>query len=503
MSTFKINTTNKTLDVLVIGMGFSGIGAAIKLLANDITNIAIYEKSEGIGGTWYNNSYPGAACDVPSHLYCFSFAPNPNWSRVYAKQAEIKEYLEKIVADYELMPYVNFLSKVTEISLNEETGLWEVVFADGRTICSHHVIIGGGGLHKPSKPQFKGLSEFLGTVMHTAEWNHEADLVDKNIAVIGSAASAIQVIPEIVKVAKKLHVFQRTPNYIVPRGDRAYTVKEKKRFHKYPWLVKFYRWLLFMRMELITFPIIKKDSKMGKSAAKKIIAYMRQKVENSSWHQFLEPQYALGCKRILLSDELYNAINRDNVDLITSPINHISSGHVVTNDDQNYEADVIVLATGFDIKGHLYSIQLTGINQKTLAEAWSEHEEAYRGCCVAGFPNIYMVTGPNTGAGTISAVHIIEQEIGYIVELIKLARNHSYIQVKQDKQNEYNTEIQAKLDNSVWSSGCDSWYLSDNGKNNTLYPENGRSFAKQLSVVRQGDFNLTLKPDLSSIRGVS
>ena len=488
---------NQPLDVLIIGMGFSGICSAIKLLENDITNIAIYEKSNGIGGTWHDNTYPGAACDVPSHLYCFSFAPNPNWNRVYAKQPEIKEYLENIVSDYDLIDYVNFSRKVSRIVLNEGTGLWEVEFTDGKIVCTHHVIHGGGGLHKPNKPNFNGLAEFSGAVMHTAEWDDTVDFAGKNVVVIGSAASAIQVIPEIAKKAKNLHVFQRTPNYIIPRGDRPYTDKEKKRFSKYPWLAKFYRWFMYMRMELLTFPIIKKDSKIGKRAAKKIIDYMRQSISDSSLHKVLEPQYALGCKRILLSDDLYSAFNKENVNLITDPIKYIASDSLVTDDDQIYKADVIVMATGFDITGHLYSIEVIGLNQKTLVEAWSEGEEAYRGSCIAGFPNAYLVTGPNTGAGTISHIHIIEQEVGYIVELIKLTRNHSYIEVKKDKQDQYNDEVQKKLENCVWSSGCDSWYLSDNGKNYTLYPENGRSFEKQLSVIEKEDFIITQKKNAS------
>ena len=485
------------LEVLIIGMGFSGICSAIKLLENDITNIAIYEKSEGIGGTWHDNIYPGAACDVPSHLYCFSFAPNPNWSRVYAKQAEIKDYLENIVSDYNLIDYANFSNKVSRIVLNEGTGLWEVEFTDGKIVCAHHVIHGGGGLHKPNKPSFKGMAEFSGAVMHTAEWDDTVDLTEMNVAVIGSAASAIQVIPEIAKKAKNLHVFHRTPNYIIPRGDRAYTEKEKKRFLMYPWLAKLYRWFMYMRMELITFPIIKKDSMIGKGAAKKIMNYMRESISDSSLHKALEPQYALGCKRILLSDDLYNAFNEENVNLVTDPIKYIAPDSLITNKDQNYKADVIIMATGFDITGHFYSIDIVGLNQKTLVEAWSKGEEAYRGCCIAGFPNAYLVTGPNTGAGTISHIHIIEQEVGYIVELIKLARNHSYIEVKKDKLNQYNDEIQKKLENRVWSSGCNSWYLNDNGKNNTLYPDNGRSFKKQLSVIRKEDFIITQKAHAS------
>jgi len=230
MSKTNKKSGNHPLDVLIIGMGFSGICAAIKLIENDIKNIAIYEKSDDIGGTWHDNTYPGAACDVPSHLYSFSFAPNPDWSRVFSKQAEIKQYLKNVVTDYDLLDYANFSCQVSRIILNEDSGLWEVEFADNKVVHAHHVIHGGGGLHKPNKPKFDGMDTFTGTVMHTAEWDHEVSFTNKNVVIIGSAASAIQVIPELAKEVKNLHIFQRTPNYVVPRGDRAYTEKEKYAF---------------------------------------------------------------------------------------------------------------------------------------------------------------------------------------------------------------------------------------------------------------------------------
>ncbi len=484
----------KPLDVLIIGMGFSGIGAAIKLLECDIDNIAIYEKSDGIGGTWHENRYPGAACDVPSHLYCYSFAPNPDWSHVYARQSEIKEYLENIVNDYELMPYVNFSVKVTDLILDEASGLWEVHFANNDIIQAHHIIHGGGGLHQPFIPDFNGLTKFDGEVMHTAQWRNEVELSDKNVVVIGSAASAIQVIPEIAKIAKRLNVFQRTPNYIIPRGDKKYTSTQQQRFAKYPWLLKLYRWFIFIRMELIAFPIVKKDSKIGANAAKRINTYMRDSIKDTALHDKLQPRYKLGCKRILLSDELYPALNKDNVSLITSPIKQINNNHIISEDNIKYAADVIIMATGFDISKQFYSINMVGNNGVTLHEVWSDNETAYKGCSISDFPNFHMVTGPNTGAGTISHVHIIEQELNYIVKLIKLAGTHKYIEVKEKEQLKYNLDVQAKLNNSVWSSGCSSWYLNASGVNNTLYPGHGRSFKKLLSDVRIEDYTLTAKP---------
>ena len=273
------NNNNKSLDVLIIGMGFSGICAAIKLIKSNITNIQIHEKSEGIGGTWHENIYPGAACDVPSHLYCYSFEPNPNWSRRYAKQAEIKKYLENCVNKYDILKYAKFSSKVVSMVYQEKPQTWDVTFDNGDVISANHVIHAGGGIHKPKIPKFKDLSKFQGKIMHTAKWDKHTELKNKNIGIIGSAASAIQVIPEIAKVAKQLKVFQRTPNYIIPRGDRAYKSSEKQRFRKFPWLLKLLRWFLYMRLEFITFPVIRKNSYLGKRAAKSIIKYMKSSIK--------------------------------------------------------------------------------------------------------------------------------------------------------------------------------------------------------------------------------
>ena len=482
------NNNNKSLDVLIIGMGFSGICAAIKLIKNNITNIQIHEKSEGIGGTWHDNIYPGAACDVPSHLYCYSFEPNPNWSRRYAKQAEIKKYLENCVNKYDILKYAKFSSKVVSMVYQEKPQTWDVTFDNGNVISANHVIHAGGGIHKPKIPNFKDLSKFQGKIMHTAKWDKHTELINKNIGIIGSAASAIQVIPEIAKVAKQLKVFQRTPNYIIPRGDRAYKSSEKQRFRKFPWLLKLLRWFFYMRLEFITFPVIRKNSYLGKRAAKSIIKYMKSSIKNSSLKEFFVPDYSLGCKRILLSDNLFHAINRDNVEVITNEILSFNESGITTNDLNKYNFDVIVMATGFDIEGHMHSIKVKGINNQSLSEVWRESAQAYKGSCVSGFPNFFMVTGPNTGAGTISLVHIIEQEVNFIVRLIKLAGTNSSIEVKNESLKKYNHDIQSKLKDTVWSSGCSSWYLDKNGKNITLYPEHGRSFKKQLSTVKMNDF---------------
>ena len=257
----KVDTTDpevKDTDVLVIGVGFSGVCAGIKLLEKGITNFRIYNKSSGIGGTWWDNTYPGAVCDVPSHLYCYSFEPNPNWSRIYPAQGEIKTYIEHCVTKYGLTPHIRHGEKIVKLMFDEIASLWNVIFEDGNIVKTRHVINGSGGLHVPHIPDFPGRETFEGTGMHTARWDHSVNMYGKRIAVIGSAASAIQVVPEMAKIGKEVFLFQRTSNYVAPRKDREYTTVEKIIFSKVPFLAKLYRWFIFMRMELLLFPVTKK-----------------------------------------------------------------------------------------------------------------------------------------------------------------------------------------------------------------------------------------------------
>jgi cation diffusion facilitator CzcD-associated flavoprotein CzcO len=482
---------DQPLDILVIGSGFSGVCVGIKLLEQGISNFRIYEKSQGIGGTWYENTYPGAACDVPSHFYCYSFEPNPNWSRVYSPQAEIQQYIEHCVDKYALRPYIVHGAQVVEMRRDEQAGVWQVTFADGNSVTARHVINGGGGLHKPSIPDFPGRDRFAGAAMHTARWDHSVDLTGKRVGIIGSAASAIQVIPEAAKIAEQVIVFQRTPNYIAPRGDRDYTEKEKRRFARWPWLQRLYRWMIYKRMDLLLFPVTKKDSKRGRRLGGKIMQYMRASVKDPALHKCLEPDYAMGCKRILLSDDLWRAINRNNVDLVTDGIEGIESDGIRTSDGKLHEVDIIVHATGFDIAGHLKSLAIYGQDGRSLLDEWATEQEAYYGCCVEGFPNYWMVTGPNTGVATTSVVFMIEQMVPFILRMIAWGGRDKLVGVNRSAQDDYNKSLHAALAESVWASGCKSWYISDTGKIATLYPKNAAAFKRQLVRVKFDDFELT------------
>ncbi len=476
------------LHVLIIGAGFSGVAAGIKLLAQGRRGFVILDKEADVGGTWHSNTYPGAACDVPSHLYCYSFEPNPHWSRMYSSQAEIKAYIEHCVDKYGVRPYIRQGAKVVGLHLQPHTDVWQVRLSDGRTYHARHVINASGGLHLPTTPALPGHERFAGAAMHTAKWDHSVDLTGARVGIIGSAASAIQVVPEVAKVAKHLSVFQRTPNYIAPRNDRDYTQKEKQRFARWPRYARLYRWLIFIRMELLLFPVVKLNSKWGVRLGGKIKEWIRASVQDKSLHSALEPDYALGCKRILISDDFYATLNRDNVTLVTAPIEKIEADAVCTSDGECHPIDVLVYATGYDIEKHMLSIDVVGLNGASLRERWAEFQDAYKGACISDFPNFYMVTGPNTGVGTTSVVYMVEQQLHQILGLIEAAGESQLLGARQQAQADYNRGIHDALGRRVWSSGCKSWYRREDGRIVTLYPFNARTFSKQAKQVVLEDF---------------
>ncbi len=485
------------LDVLVIGAGFAGIVAAIKLRKQGIENFTVFEKSNAIGGTWYHNTYPGAACDVPSHFYCYSFAPNAQWSRKFAPQTEILTYLENCVDTYGVREYIQLNKKITHLRFDDEKKCWQCELADGTQVSARHVINAMGGLHQALTPKFAGQDDFTGVQMHSAHWDHGVSFEGKNVCIIGSAASAIQIIPELAKTAKRLTVFQRTPNYVAPRYDRAFTAKEKKRFQRLRFWHKLYRWFLYKRMDVLLFPLTKNKSKVNSRAAKGVEKWMRSVVKNEDLQDKMVPNYTIGCKRILLSDNFYSSLNAPNVELVTVPIAHFTKTGVATKDKELYQADIIVYATGYDVMAHMRSIEIVGSGGVSLVDLGFDGEVAYKGVLHSQFPNYYMVTGPNTGVGTTSVVHMIEVQIAYIMRLITYvdglcARENTKVvlTVKEQAMNAYNERIQDELADSVWHSGCSSWYQREDGKIVTLYPGSAKDFARSHKGLDEEDYQV-------------
>ena len=486
------NNDTEQLDVLILGAGFAGIGAAIKLREQGIDNIRIVEKAAGVGGTWWHNTYPGAACDIPSHLYCYSFEPNPGWSRKFSPQPEIQAYIEYCARKYDVMRHIQLNSAVQEFNFDETRKLWVATLADNSTLAARHVIIATGGLHLPAFPDIPGMDSFDGPSMHSAEWDHSVDFTDKRVAVIGSAASAIQLIPELAKVASQVDVYQRTPNYIAPRNDREFTDREKARFARWPRLARLYRKFLFLRGELILFPIVKSKqrSRWRERAEDMVNRHIRSSVTDPALGEAMIPDFPLGCKRILIADNFYPAINQPNVTVITEGIQAINDEGVQTRDGDLHAADIIVYATGFDMETYMRKTEVTGPGGVRLSELWADMPRAYKGAFIPGLPNFYMTTGPNTGVGTTSVVFMIEAQLQLILQAINAAGRDQLIEVSAAAHDRYNQDIRTALQNTVWAGDCLSWYKRPDGEIASLYPYNARAFLKDHQRLEMRDFVL-------------
>ncbi|MBN7796281.1 flavin-containing monooxygenase [Parahaliea mediterranea] len=478
------------LQVLIVGAGFAGVGAGIRLREAGIDNFLICEKAVGIGGTWWHNRYPGAACDIASHLYCYSFEPNPNWSRKFAPQAEIQAYIERCVDKYGIRDRIRLNTAVVSLDWEAERGLWRARLGDGSVRHSRHVIFASGGLHLPAYPDIPGRGDFRGPSMHSAEWDASVDFSGKRVAVIGSAASAIQLVPELARVAARIDVYQRTPNYIAPRLDRAFSEREKARFARWPWLGRLYRHYLFLRGEWLLFPVVKtrRRSRWRERLERMIRAHIRAEVAEPATAEALLPSYPMGCKRILIADDFYQALNRRNVELVTAGIERIAPEGVQTTGGELREADILVYATGFDLEGYMRAAVVRGRNGRLLSEEWADIPRAYKGGFVPGFPNFYFTTGPNTGVGTTSVVYMIEAQLELILQAIASTGDGSAIEVTEDAYQRYNAEIRAALQDTVWAGACQSWYKRADGEIASLYPFNARSYRRDHRQLERGDF---------------
>ncbi len=481
-----------SLDVLIIGAGFAGVGAAIRLRQCGIDNIAVLEKAGGIGGTWWHNTYPGAACDIASHLYCYSFEPNPDWSRKYSPQAEIQAYIERCAEKYDVKRHIRLNTRVAQCRFDEQRKLWLAELANGTTVAAHHVIFATGGLHLPAWPDIPGRQDFAGPSMHSAEWDHSVDFRHKRVAVIGSAASAIQLIPELARVVEHLDVYQRTPNYIAPRKDREFSAREKALFARWPWWNRLYRQAIFLRGEWIIFPLVKSKgpSRWRARVEKMLRRHIRRSVADPGIREAMIPDYPAGCKRLLIADNFYEAINRPNVTVITTGIERIETDAVVTRDGARHPVDIIVYATGFDMENYMRQIEVIGPGGAKLSDIWARIPFAYKGGFVPGLPNFYFTTGPNTGVGTTSVVYMIEAELNLIIEAILLARRDRLIEVSAAACQRYNEDIRAALQQTVWAGSCKSWYKRPDGEIASLYPYNARTYLKDHRKLDIGDFVL-------------
>jgi cation diffusion facilitator CzcD-associated flavoprotein CzcO len=437
----------------------------IQLRKAGFSSFTIFEKSNDVGGTWLDNSYPGAACDVPSHLYSFSFERKPDWSRVFAPQAEIQAYFRRCAAKYGLLPHIRFGTEVEGASFDERAGVWRLRTAAGESIEADVVVSGLGQLNRPHVPDLPGLASFEGTTFHSARWDHAHDLAGEDVAVIGNAASAIQFIPRIAPKAARLYVFQRTPNWTIARRDRAYSEREKRMFASVPGLERLYRWFIYLMLELRFFAF-HEGSWLGRRMERSAREWLRSQVRDPALREALTPDYPVGCKRILISDDYYASLERPNVEVVTSPIERVTPRGIATRDGRERPVDTLVFATGFETTSFLAPLGIEGLGGRKLQEVWRDGAEAYLGIAAAGFPNLFMLYGPNTNLGHNSILFMIECQVSYVVRCLReLARRDlAWLDVRADVQERYNRELQERLRKTAWAAGCTSWYKTEAGK---------------------------------------
>lgn len=466
------NIDIQKVKIVIIGAGFGGLACAIRLLQNNIRDFIILEKADDVGGTWRENQYPGAACDVQSHMYSLSFAPKTDWTKRYAEAPEIFNYIQDLIKNFDLEPYIKFNREVSTTIYSEESCRWAIQLADGQKIKAQFIIFASGPLHIAQIPQIKGIEKFKGEIFHSAAWNHDYDLNGKNVASIGTGGSAIQYIPEIAPLTKQLYIFQRTAAWVIPRDERQYNKLDKKLFEKYDWFRKFHRARLYWSNESRVVPIVKPQMmKLGQKLAE---AYINYQVKDKKMARKLTPDYTMGCKRILVSNKYFPTFNRANVELINDAIQEITEDSIITKDGIKRPIDCLIYGTGFitDPRIYLKSFTCYGENGLELKEAWQDGAESYYGISTKGFPNLFQLLGPNTLLGHNSVIFMIESQVNYILQLIQMTERlkTDAIVVKDKVQDAFNDKIQHQFSGTVWQSGCVSWYQQDDGKNFSLWP---------------------------------
>ncbi|HKU36662.1 MAG TPA: NAD(P)/FAD-dependent oxidoreductase [Polyangiales bacterium] len=471
-----------THEILIIGTGFAGIGMGVRLRELGMTDFVILEQADGVGGTWRDNHYPGAACDVQSHLYSFSFEPNPRWSRMFAEQREILEYLNHVTDKYGVRPHIRFGCKVESAHWNDRRCVWRVNLADGRTFTAKALIAATGGLSRPAQPELPGHGTFRGAQFHTARWNHGFSLARKRVAVIGTGASAIQVVPAIAPQVASLSLFQRTPPWIMPKEDRAIGKLEQRMFAALPLTQRIAREQLYWKLESRLLGFVARPALM-EYAKRDALQYLEQQVKDPVLRAKLTPDYAFGCKRVLLSNDYYPALQRENVELVTSGIERLSEAGIVSRDGVERPLDAVIYATGFQVGDFSAApFDIYGSDGRDLREVWRDGAEAYLGASVAGFPNLFLITGPNTGLGHTSMTIIIEAHIQYIASALSTMRAEGLasVDVKREVQDRFNRRLHARMAKTIWTTGgCKSWYQTSAGKVVALWPGSTFDFRRR------------------------
>ncbi|MEU7378550.1 MULTISPECIES: NAD(P)/FAD-dependent oxidoreductase [unclassified Streptomyces] len=488
--------TDRHVRVAVIGSGFGGLGAAVRLRREGITDFVVLERAGSVGGTWRDNSYPGCACDVPSHLYSFSFAPNPDWPRTFSGQEHIRAYLEHVTDVFGLRPHLRLNSEVTRMTWDGERLRWDIDTTGGN-LSADVVVSATGPLSEPRIPDIPGLDSFPGKVFHSARWDHGHDLAGKRVAVVGTGASAIQIVPSIQPEAARLTLFQRTPPWVMPRVDREISGAERRMHRALPLTAQLRRGLLWGIRELQVQAFTRHPGQLGfvERLAK---ANMARAVKDPDLRARLTPDYRIGCKRILLSSTYYPALAQDNVDVVASGLSEVRGSTVVAADGTEAEVDTIVFGTGFHVTDMPIAERVVGADGRTLAESWKDGMAALRGASAAGFPNWMTIIGPNTGLGNSSMILMIESQLNYLADYLRQLRvlgGRAALDARPSAVNAWNRKVQARMKRTVWNTGgCTSWYLDAGGRNTTVWPGTTTEFRQATRRVDLAEYQILRPP---------
>jgi cation diffusion facilitator CzcD-associated flavoprotein CzcO len=475
---------------VIVGTGFSGIGMAIKLLREGERDFVLLERAAEIGGTWRDNTYPGCRCDVPSHLYSFSFAPNPNWSSTFSPQPEILDYLRDVATKFGVRPHIRFETEMESAEWDDAEARWRIETSQG-PLTADVLIAAQGPLSDPLLPDLPGLDEFEGKTFHSARWDHDHKLDGERVAVIGTGASAIQFVPRIQPLVGKLHVFQRTPPWVMPHPNRLMNDWEHKLYRRLPAAQLAMRAAIYWARE--TFVLQFRNERMRKLATRMAMRQLEQQVPDPELRAKLTPRYELGCKRILPTDEWYPTLMQPNVELITEGVREIKPRSIIAADGTEREVDTIIFGTGFHVTDIPIAQRVRGRDGRTLHETWDGSPSAYKGAAVAGFPNLFFLVGPNTGLGHNSIVFMIESQINYVAGALAAMRRRGsrVVDVRAEAQAAYNAELDRMTEGTVWvTGGCSSYYIDRNGHNSTIWPTFTWPFRQRTREFDEGAYAL-------------
>ncbi len=495
-------STKRTPEVIIVGAGFGGIAAAIELRRHGIERIRILEQAPDLGGTWFFNTYPGAACDVPSHLYSYSYAQRRNWTRLCSMQAEIHSYLHEVARTHGVDRLVQGNTTVSSCSWDEQSCRWTVLSADGEAREADVLIIATGQLHQPSRPSIEGADSFAGHSFHSAEWDHGYELGGKRVAVVGTGASAVQLIPEIAPEVRRLTVLQRTGNWFLPRKNRRYPTILRAAIERVPGLQALRRKFVFEYTESLTLAI-RHPRTLGRVARARSAAFMRSQLKDPEVRARAWPDYTFGCKRILFSSHFLPALQRENVELVTEAIARIAPEGIVTEDGTLHDLDCIIWATGFRTNDFMFPMEITGVGERSLRTAWAGGAHAHLGMTVPGFPNMFLMYGPNTNTSGGSIIVYLEAQASYIRQALQQLGAHEAgaIEVLPEVEAASDRALQARFAGTAWT-GCDSWYRNEQGRIVANWPGYMREYLEQTRALNPDEYRLIALPDRAAVAPV-